>query len=172
MYMKIFEKYNDYFKANTNKIQKLTNNANPDNYKLKFYKLDETKNIVDVIDKSTNKLLLKCEYMIAGYYNIANSIWTWAWNNPYTEKNLNIDKDVFMELKNTIHNSKISQEEIEEIIYFLDDTSIYLSHNNMEKLTKFIMYSLESPMIISKKNDDNQPSVIEIIAIKEILQIK
>lgn len=173
MYMKIFDKYNEYYKSSVEKIEKITDISNQDNYNLKFYKLDETKNIVDVSDKISKKLLLRCEYRIAGYYNISNSIWTWSWSNPFTEKNLNIDKQVFTELKDSIQNAKINQQEMEEILYYLDDQAFHLSYDNMNnRLLKFIMYNLEAPLLLTKKNDNNQPTVIEIIAVKEILQIK
>ena len=171
-YMKLFDKYNEYFKTNTEKIKKLIGVTDQDNFSLKFYKLDDSKNIIDISDKNNGNLLMRCEYRVIGYFNISSSIWTWAWNNPFIEKSLCIDKDKFMELKQGIKKSNINQKEMEEILYYLDDPAFYISFNNIDRLLKFIMYNIESPMILTKKNDTKNPSVIEIISVKEILQVK
>jgi hypothetical protein len=167
--MKLFETYKEHFINVTDKNKKLLGDINYDKYDKKFYKLDE-KNLIEI---SKNKNLIRSEYQIIGFYNITNSIWTWVWNNPFIEKNLGINKDVLQNYVKKLINSKtIDQKELEELVYYTSNEAFYISFENIGRLLQFIMYNLQSAMVVTKKNDDINPSVIEFISIKDILLIK
>ena len=169
--MSLVEKISANYSKKTNELNKMIGEFNTNIVDMKFYKLDDSKDIVDVLNKETGNMIMRCEYKIVGYYNVTMSSWTWVWDNPFIEKNMRIDKELFMRMKPTILEQK-SQSEKEEFLYYIENASYYISLANVERLIKFIMYVLDASTVLYNKNEHNSSTVLEMIVITKILQAK
>jgi hypothetical protein len=139
-------------------------------YKYKFYYLDNI-HYVDVFENNTQ--ILKAEYEVLGLYNIVISTWLWSWANSYIEKPLaksSLAINVFYNELDSDQN-KYDQEELEKINYYVNNPSFYIKSENIVNLIKLSLYGSDAKWILGIKDDENNPSRIEYIIVKKIIQI-
>jgi hypothetical protein len=158
-----YKKQYDYF----NKILKYSD------YEFIFSYIND-KHIVDIyINKNNNKKkILKAEYEVLGCYNIISSIWTWSWALSMIEKNLSSNSKKILDYGIKLKNNKKTNSEIQKNIYYLTNPSFYISDKNLLELYKLSIYITKNLWFITRKINNIEKGIIEILLIKKILQEK
>lgn len=144
-----------------------------DNYNIEVFKTPENNNIADVM--RDEKQLLRIDYEVAGYYNLINSTWTWGHANPFIEKDITKSVDGLKKLKKVLleTNTKTLDTAHKELyIYFITNPVFFISRENIDKLIKFVIYYTDSKWMLMRKNNTKNPTHLEFILVKNILQIK
>lgn len=156
-------------------------------YKFEFT-VDNTNN--DIVELYyDNKLILKAKYCFIGVYNLINSVWFWAWNIDMLNKKLGQKSKIIKNLKKDLinnYNNYLSTE-ADELYFYSSNGNFYVSHENVIKLTKMMIYLAKglwfftichnknsniSGNCIYEKNADETETIrrLEYIMITEILQ--
>lgn len=123
-----------------------------------------------VVDLHTKKYRILAEYEILGTYNTNISSWIWSYSNPLVEKNLTLVAQKIKDLRDQVSNFKGNSKDIEQIYYYLNNPIFYISIENINLLSKFLLYYSECNWIVHMNNNNN-PFIIEFILIKNILNI-
>lgn len=169
----MIKEYEDYYHKKKKEFSKY---INPDKkYKIDFYNNDNT-----ALISIDGKLKLKVKYDIIGAYNISSSIWYWAWNITFIDKNLIYNSIKVKEYYNKIstENSKnISHQLKDKLHYLLTNGNFYLSGKNLDKLLQLITYIVQSHWILmvppnTKSLFIDNENIVKFISINEIVEVK
>lgn len=162
-------KISDYFAKNKEQFEKLTKNNN--DFNTKIYRDNESNNVIDILHN--DELLIRAKYEVVGYYNVVSSTWTWAWANPFIEKDLVTASQKLQKIRETIITTdKLPADDRELYLYFISNPVFYISADNITMLMQMILYFTDGTWIVPRKNNNNIPTQLEFILIKNILQIK
>ena len=143
------------------------------------YVFNENEDINTVEIYLDGKLKLKAEYNIIGLYNIPLSMWYWAWNIAFINKNLIKDIVKIKDFVNVIDKeyNKFNKLEAEELHYVLSNNNFYVSGDNIDKIIKIALYLTKAIWYFPIKYSDHknqkdfeQMDKIEYILITKILQ--
>ena len=116
---------------------------------------------------------MKAEYEFIGVYNEKMSVWYWAWNNSFVDKNLTkISKDICdytQIIKDNYRSYDIK--EAEQYYYFCNNGNFYLSQENIEKLIKFTLWLKKGIWFYPISHNNDGIVKTEYIFIKNITYI-
>ena len=138
-----------------------------DNYKF-IFAYDETEHFVDIY--KNNKLFIRAAYEVLGCYNIISSIWIWSWGLSEIERNLVKNTDIRAKKMYEKLSRGVITQDIEEYLYYLSNTTFFISYKNLDKLLKLGLYMTKNKYILPHKINDDKPKIIEFILIKNIIQ--
>lgn len=161
----LLQKVDRYYVKQQESI-KLSDN---EHYNYKFMCTNEGEHIVEIYKES--KLFAKATYDILGCYNIVCSIWIWGWAVSQIERNLTDGpEDKIKTYYKNLLSGKITKE-IEEYLYFISNSTFFISYKTIDKLLKFCLYVTKGEFILPHKLNDDKPTVIEFMLIKKITQL-
>ena len=169
---KIYISINNYFNDQKGQISKKLD-INKD-YEFIF---GDNDNVVEIY--LNGKLKLKAEYNTIGLYNIPLSVWYWAWNISFINKNLIKDVLKIKDYVNVIDKdyNKFNNLEAEELHYVLSNDNFYVSGDNIDKIIKLALFLTKGIWYFpikytdqKKQKDFEQMDKIEYILITKILQ--
>ena len=89
------------------------------------------------IKNENNKLMMKGKYKIIGMYNKNTSIWYWAWDIDFVDKNLIIDS---LKFKEAAKNIKLNSPENESIYFYLTTGNFMTNIQNLTLIIKLALY--------------------------------
>lgn len=178
---KFSDKINSYFELQQSSISKY---FNPDlDYKYMFSINNNHQHIIDIFNNN-NKLLLKAEYEFAGVYNINSSIWHWAWNLDFINRQLARSSLVTKKFARYIkdHLYQFDPLEADDLYFRTNNGYYYTSSKNILLIVKLILYLTKSLWFLSICNhNDNSSSIckhadknvvqVQYLLIKKILQV-
>ncbi|AYV82021.1 MAG: hypothetical protein Homavirus2_25 [Homavirus sp.] len=138
MKVSIEDKIDKYFNE---KKKEISERFDPDkNYSYKLQKDDNGAFYIELYDD--NKLILKAEYDLMGMYNMFNSVWYWAHNIQFIDRNMAKKsqeiKGFAKELKENYDN--YDSVELEAYYYMCKNGNFYASSNNVLKMVKLMLY--------------------------------
>ncbi len=156
------------------------------NYKFEFNTDPVGNSILEMYDDD-NKIVLKAEYCFIGIYNLINSVWYWAWNVEFLDKKLAEKSKVVKQLKKDLVNDyeKYLLGEIDELYFYSSNGNFFVSHDNVVKLAKLMLYLAKglwfltvcpgknnSKSCMYEKGSDESESVrrLEYVMITKIVQ--
>lgn len=130
-------------------------------YHYVFSKDNNGKNIIELLDPKTDKLILKAEYSIMGMYNTYNSVWYWGYNlsfvNHQAAKKSKVLLDVPKEIKKEYKQYK--DKEADEIHYMSSNGNFFLDVQNIPKVVQLGLFAMEGEWFIEIKYDSNDDVV-------------
>lgn len=149
-------KINKYYDKSKKDSQKFFDHDKQ--YELIFEKSSNSSSeyIVNVVYNKNKSV--KCNYEIIGMYNVVLSQWIWSYA-MYVEKNLT----------NLVSNIKLNKNEYandELALFYVDNTTFFLSYKNLQDFINFTLYMVKGKWILSHKLNDSQ---IEFIVITKII---
>jgi len=146
-------------------------------YNYSFEKSNDM-HIINISDENDN-FIMKCEYAVAGSYNLSSSVWYWSWSIDYIDKELTIDLEPVREFKNKLvdNSTKYDQKQSDQLYFYLSNNNFYLSYENINILLKMVLYLTKGLWIFPVKIANDQKNNlnikrIEFVLIKKILQNK
>lgn len=117
----------------------------------KKYSFDIRKNknnnyIIEFIDD--NKVALKAECFIAGFYNVHNSFWYWAWSADNIDRKLSnksksikeYGTEIQKKLESTKKEKELDYEFLEKVYFRTTNGGFYLVPESIEHIIKLAMY--------------------------------
>lgn len=163
------ERINNYYDKQKQQYAMLSDAT----YTVNIYKHDD-KDIVDVYKQ--NKKIVRGYYDLIGYYNTNTNIFVWAYANPFVEKDMTKKVASLKDKKEMLMKVESITDELRELyLYFISNSSMYISKENLQQLLKFVLYYMNGHWIVERKNADstvNSGQQLEFLLINEISQIK
>lgn len=143
------------------------------NYNFKFIEENDGSHIVEIYEK--DKLKLRGEYSVVGIYNIPLSVWYWSWDIAYIDKKLIVDQKNLKLFLETLEKqySKFNQKDAEDYYYLLSNSHFYISHKNINKIIKLVLYLNKGIWILPVKHKQKNINIedkFEFILLTKILQ--
>lgn len=169
----MIKEYEEYYQK---KKKEFTKYINPD----KKYKIDFSSNDNTALISVDGRIKLKVKYDIIGAYNISSSVWYWAWNITFIDKNLisnSIKVKEYYDKILTKTDKTITHQTKDKLHYILTNGNFYLSGKNLDKLLHLITYIVQSHWILlvppnTKSSFIDNENIIKFISINEIVEVK
>lgn len=171
---KFFTDINNHYNILKNNISKSIDISKDFDY---VFSNDNNIDIVEIY--FDGKIKIKAEYNFIGMFNIPFSIWYWSWNIAFINKNLikemlpvkNFSKSMILEKNYYKYNKKNT----DELYYITSNDNFYISHKNIDKILKLVLFLTKSVWYfpikyINNKNQLDKIDKIHYILITKIIQ--
>jgi hypothetical protein len=137
---KFNKKINHYYEHKEKKISKILDLN--DNFQCLTYTDNNGNHILELI--KNDKLILKAEYQLIGFYNIINSLWYWGWGIDMVDRSLVKDVEKIKTFPNYIKNNMniFDHKEVEKLHFRTENSSFFMDIKKVIELIKLAIYYL------------------------------
>jgi len=127
---------------------------NPDgNYRYIFSDDHNGDHLIEIINKDTDKLVIKARYSIIGMYNFYNSIWYWGYGIQLANKNAGDKSKVVLNVVDDIKRNLKKYDDPDTLHYIASNSNFYCSTKNIPMVVQLGMYVMNSEWFIEIKYD-------------------
>lgn len=138
-YKNIKNDIDNYYNDKLKQVSKILDLDNQGKYK---YVMKDSANILDIIDKSGEKIVLSGNFQTLGIYNHASSLWFWSWNIPFIDKSEYKDLDKITKFNETFIKKyeDYDPKDIEEIYFYIDNGNFFCISEYLSFILKLSLY--------------------------------
>ena len=148
-----------YYNSKLSKVGKILDLDDQTKYKYVIKEDNNNSPLLEIYNKSDDKIILSGKFQTIGVYNRASSVWHWSWNIPFINKQEYSELDTIQTYPEFLdeHFSEYSPKEAEELYFYTDRNNFYCTQEVLSLVLKMSMYIVKGTWFfpIEKKLEGN-----------------
>ncbi len=159
---------NSYFDDQLEKIKKVYDPNGSYSYVLS--KDQSNRNIVSVLNSDNNSTVFKGTYELAGIYNFFNSVWYWAYNVQFVDREITKGVKVVKQIVQIIEENykKVPPKDADNLHFRTSNDNYYTTLANVELNVRLAMFLMRGKWVISLLQDGSGKSTVVNVMDKEL----